>query len=41
MKDYIGNEELIPMNERAFLQWKDVSYFVPLSKAEKKGALKN
>ena len=28
-KNYIGKDALIPKNERAFLQWEDINYFVP------------
>jgi hypothetical protein len=29
VKKYVGNDVLIPKNERAFLKWEDINYFVP------------
>jgi len=31
MKEYVGNDALLPRNERAFLQWENINYFVPTS----------
>ncbi len=28
-KKYTGNDTIIPVNERAFLIWEDINYFVP------------
>lgn len=28
-KKYTGNDTIIPINERAFLLWEDINYFVP------------
>ncbi len=28
-KQYVGKDFIIPVGERAFLQWEDINYFVP------------